>query len=91
MAVGLSPRADHQYTEEEWNEPALKEVNDLGKKASGLAKYSASKTLAEKGVSGFYLSLLAPTVVSQAAWKVYNEKKGSINWDLTTLDPPYAS
>jgi hypothetical protein len=50
--VGLTPRAERQYTEEEWNEPALKEVRELGKEASGLAKYSASKTLAEKGGFG---------------------------------------
>ena len=52
MGVGLSARAE-KYTEEEWNEPALKEVRELGKEASGIAKYSASKTLAEKGASGF--------------------------------------
>ena len=51
-AVGLTLRAERQYTEEEWNEPALKEVRELGKEASGRAKYSASKTLAEKGRSG---------------------------------------
>ena len=53
VGVGLAPRAGHPYTEEEWNEPVLKEVKDLGKEASGIAKYSASKTLAERGGSVF--------------------------------------
>jgi nucleoside-diphosphate-sugar epimerase len=54
VSIGLSPRAESQRTEEDWNEPALKEVRELGKDASGLAKYSASKTLAEKGGSNFH-------------------------------------
>jgi hypothetical protein len=29
--------------------------------------------------------------VFEAAWEVYNENKGSIGWDLTTLNPPYVS
>jgi len=72
VAVGIAPRTGQQYTEEDWNEPALKEVRELGKEAAGIAKYSASKALAER-----------------AAWEVYNENKGSIGWDLTTLNPPY--
>jgi hypothetical protein len=54
VSIGLSPRAESQRTEGDWNEPALKEVRELGKGASGLAKYSASKTLAEKGGSDFH-------------------------------------
>jgi len=72
VAVGLDPEIGRQYTEEDWNEPHLKQVRELGKDATGGAKYSASKTLAER-----------------AAWEVYNRNKGSIGWDLTTLNPPY--
>ena len=54
VAVGLSPRPGRQYTEEEWNEPALKAVRELGKDADGFSKYSASKVLAERGWPGFY-------------------------------------
>lgn len=91
MAVNLTPRAGRPYTEEEWNEPALKEVKELGKKASGMAKYAASKTLAERGMSGFHLNSLVLMIAFQAAWEVYNANKGSIGWDLTTLNPPYVS
>ena len=58
VAIGLSRRAGRPYTEKDWNEPALKEVEDLGKKALGISKYAASKTLAERGTSEFYLRLL---------------------------------
>jgi len=36
-------------SEKDWNESAVNECEDKGKDASGLAKYGASKTLAEKG------------------------------------------
>ena len=51
VGVSLTRRPERQHTEEEWNEAALKEVRELGKEASGITKYSASKTLAEKGGS----------------------------------------
>jgi hypothetical protein len=54
VAVGLAPRPGRPYTEEEWNEPALKAVRELGKDAHGFDKYSASKALAERGWSGCY-------------------------------------
>ena len=62
-----------------------------GKEASGFAKYSASKTLAEKGRPGVGIHL--PTLIpfSQAAWEVYHRSKESVRWDLTTLNPPYVS
>jgi nucleoside-diphosphate-sugar epimerase len=59
VAVSLAPRPGRQYTEEEWNEPAVKAVRELGKDAHGLAKYSASKVLAERGWSGCYSVCLA--------------------------------
>ena len=91
VAVGLAPRAGHQYTEEEWNETAVAEVKGQGSQASGFSKYSASKTLAEKGRPGSYLCLAVLMSAFLAAWDVYNKNKGSIGWDMTTLNPPYVS
>ena len=56
-----------------------------------MAKYAASKALAERGMSGFHLNSLVLMIAFQAAWEVYNANKGSIGWDLTTLNPPYVS
>lgn len=39
------------YTEEDWNEFAVKQVRELGKAATGCWKYDASKVLAEQGTS----------------------------------------
>ena len=91
VAVGVSQQAGRQYTEEDWNEPAVERVEEMGKDATGMDKYSASKYYAEKGMSRFYLELVVLTAVSQVAWEIYNANKGSIAWDLTTLNPPYVS
>jgi len=91
VGIGFSPQAERPYSEEDWNEPALKAVRESGKEASGIAKYSASKTLAERGGSSFVLRPPVLTSVFQAAWEVYDGSKGSIGWDLTTLNPPYVS
>jgi len=45
---------DKLFTEEDWNEAALKEVKEQGDNSSGHAKYCASKTLAEKAAWEFY-------------------------------------
>ncbi len=37
------------FSEVDWNEQSIKEVEEQGKDAPGIAKYRASKTLAEKG------------------------------------------
>lgn len=39
------------YTEEDWNEFAVKQVRELGKAATGWWKYDASKVLAEQGTN----------------------------------------
>ena len=39
------------YTEEDWNESALKEVEEKGSQAGVQVIYSASKVLAERGAS----------------------------------------
>ncbi|OKL61381.1 hypothetical protein UA08_03127 [Talaromyces atroroseus] len=50
--------ADEEVTvsEEVWNEQRLEECNKLGKEASGLAKYSTSKLLAERAAWDFMQS-----------------------------------
>ncbi|THU98022.1 D-lactaldehyde dehydrogenase [Dendrothele bispora CBS 962.96] len=42
------------FSENDWNEPAIKEVEEKGRNASNPAKYRASKTLAEKAAWDFY-------------------------------------
>ena len=39
------------YTEEDWNENAVRLVKEIGKDASGMSKYNASKVLSEQGTS----------------------------------------
>jgi nucleoside-diphosphate-sugar epimerase len=48
-AIGNIPDSEKVYTEEDWNDAAIDAVKKDGKGASGGEKYSASKTLAEKG------------------------------------------
>jgi hypothetical protein len=48
-AVFGSPSNPPNYTEADWNKNAVAEVKEKGKNASNVAKYSASKTLAEQG------------------------------------------
>ncbi|PFH46935.1 hypothetical protein AMATHDRAFT_68786 [Amanita thiersii Skay4041] len=42
------------FSENDWNDQALDEVERLGRNASGLAKYRASKTLAERAAWDFH-------------------------------------
>ncbi|QKX60077.1 uncharacterized protein TRUGW13939_07219 [Talaromyces rugulosus] len=42
-------------SEKDWNDQRVEECERLGRDASGLSKYSASKTLAERAVWDFYL------------------------------------
>ncbi|KAH6904336.1 D-lactaldehyde dehydrogenase [Coprinopsis sp. MPI-PUGE-AT-0042] len=58
------------YNENDWNEDSIREVEAKGRDATGMAKYQASKTLAEK-----------------AAWRLYNEHKDKLRWDLTVIQP----
>ena len=52
VSVGIS-RTDPEYTEEDWNDLAVDDVKAKGKAANGFMKYSASKTLAERGAMNF--------------------------------------
>jgi nucleoside-diphosphate-sugar epimerase len=49
-AILQSGRFDKVYTEEDWNETSVKNINVSGRKAANSDKYLASKTLAEKGM-----------------------------------------
>ena len=49
VSVSNAPNPGKVYTEEDWNDDAISAVQIHGKGASGSEKYSASKTLAEKG------------------------------------------
>ncbi|KAK0448421.1 uncharacterized protein EV420DRAFT_1566683 [Desarmillaria tabescens] len=42
------------FSEVDWNEQSIKEVEEQGKNAPGIVKYRASKTLAEKAAWEFY-------------------------------------
>ncbi|KIL60770.1 hypothetical protein M378DRAFT_130340 [Amanita muscaria Koide BX008] len=44
----------HVFSENDWNDQSIVEVESLGRKASPMAKYRASKTLAEKAAWAFH-------------------------------------
>ncbi|THU93560.1 D-lactaldehyde dehydrogenase [Dendrothele bispora CBS 962.96] len=54
--AAITSHADHPVTinEKNWNDASVKECEEKGRNASGLAKYAASKTLAEKAGWDFY-------------------------------------
>ncbi|KAK0187889.1 D-lactaldehyde dehydrogenase [Armillaria mellea] len=70
-------------SEADWNEAPVKECEEKGRDASSLAKYSASKTLAEKGTSLPWLS------IQTSAWAFYEKHKPEIKWDISTINPPW--
>jgi nucleoside-diphosphate-sugar epimerase len=82
---------DKVFTEADFNEQAIEVVEKEGRKANGMDKYAASKTLAEKGVFRHLLSgnLCGAKRSYIAAWDFYHKNKASINWDLVVLTPPY--
>jgi hypothetical protein len=47
ISIGAGFRS---YNETDWNEDSIKEIEFKGRDATGMAKYQASKTLAEKGM-----------------------------------------
>ncbi|KAG6864909.1 hypothetical protein C0991_006438 [Blastosporella zonata] len=71
---------DKVFNELDWNELAVREINEHGDAASGLSKYCASKTFAEKG------ELLFKIIT---AWEFYEQNKASIKWDLSALNPTF--
>ncbi|KAH6904335.1 D-lactaldehyde dehydrogenase [Coprinopsis sp. MPI-PUGE-AT-0042] len=71
-AVMNSDPKQSVFTENDWNDAAVKNVEEKGVDAGGMAVYQASKTLAER-----------------AAWDLWKENKDQLNWDITTLCPPF--
>ncbi|KAH9855692.1 D-lactaldehyde dehydrogenase [Lenzites betulinus] len=72
-APGDAPRV---YSEEDWNEVSVKEVETKGRAAAPMHKYRASKVLAERSAWEF----------------VEREKSklgGELGWDLVVLNPPF--
>ncbi|KAI0367230.1 NAD-P-binding protein [Pilatotrama ljubarskyi] len=54
-AAVLTPSSEpHVFSEADWNEASIKEVQEKGRDAAGAAKYRASKTLAERAAWEFY-------------------------------------
>ncbi|KAG9048856.1 methylglyoxal reductase (NADPH-dependent) gre2 [Tulasnella sp. UAMH 9824] len=51
--VDMSRQTFYKYTEADWNDNCVKEVNERGAAATPLAKYNAAKTLAERAVWDF--------------------------------------
>ncbi|OCH88518.1 NAD-P-binding protein [Obba rivulosa] len=53
-AAVLDPSAPRLFSEADWNESSIAEVRAQGRDATGIAKYRASKTLAERAAWEFY-------------------------------------
>ena len=54
-AAVLTPAPDPRtFSEENWNEASIVEVKEKGKDATAIAKYRASKTLAERAAWDFW-------------------------------------
>jgi hypothetical protein len=85
MNFGPNPQT---LTEKDWNDQAVKELEELGRQASPRAKYMAAKTLGERGTylyggSFYFADCLA------AAWDFVKKHQSEIKWDVTTLCPPW--
>ena len=52
----MPPSEPTVFSELDWNEDAIKDVQALGNKASPMSIYCASKSLAEKGI--LYLNII---------------------------------
>ena len=89
------------FSEQDWNLSAIKEVEDSEKgnnsPPSPSVVYRASKTLAEKGASGFLnilsfsLHLNGRCFMQSAAWDFYEQHKSQIKWDIAVINPPFVS
>ncbi|KAK7036575.1 hypothetical protein VNI00_011508 [Paramarasmius palmivorus] len=76
-------------TEADWNDKRIKEVEEKGKDAHGLTKYSASKTLAEKGIGSVIQSLPSGFSPVIAFWQFYEQHRSEVQWDVVVLNPPW--
>ena len=67
--------APNVWTDKDWNETDVKEVKAKGRGASPIAKYQASKALAERA--------------AWDAYTAEKGKEGGAKWDLVSLCPPW--
>jgi hypothetical protein len=58
MAAVLRDKGGEPWTEDDWNDDAVKAVEERGEAAGVLTMYGASKTLAEKGKTIVTLPIL---------------------------------
>ena len=78
------------YTEEDWADDAVKEVEEKKTSARGMSMYSASKVLAERGTSRW--GLCAKRIFKltwsclTAAWDFHAEHEHEIGWDVVAID-----
>ncbi|KAH6904344.1 D-lactaldehyde dehydrogenase [Coprinopsis sp. MPI-PUGE-AT-0042] len=73
--VNLPPPAG-VFTERDWNDDAIKHVEEKGDAANPGIVYCASKTLAERAER-----------FPQAAWSFIDKNKNGISWDLAVVNP----
>ncbi|KAK7047940.1 hypothetical protein VNI00_006268 [Paramarasmius palmivorus] len=74
--VDSVPSTVISVSEDDWNEADVKRCEQLGKDASGLAKYSASKVLAERALWDWHEKHKNSTVTP-------------CTWDISVLNPPW--
>lgn len=83
------------FSEADWDDQAVEEVEKKGRAASNAHKYRASKTLAERGVCRVILSSLVIQLIvatqNPAAWDFVKKHQSEIGWDLSVINPPLIS
>ncbi|KAJ3820713.1 hypothetical protein F5880DRAFT_1615323 [Lentinula raphanica] len=88
LEVDPKPRT---FTEENWNNQSVTQIERDGKNNLPITKYRASKTLAERGgcsTSRFNISSSRVVSFTVAAWKFVEDNKAIIEWDLVVMNPP---
>jgi hypothetical protein len=73
-----------QYTEADWNEDSIKEVEQKGKDTPGSESYRASKTLAERALWSELVLVYRQVQVLMVEF--VDEEKPS--WDAVAICPP---
>ena len=77
-------------SELDWNNQAVREVEEKGRDAHPFMKYRASKTLAERGEpENDEIRRNSTNFSMLAAWDFHATNKDKISWDLTVILPPY--
>ncbi|KAH9896115.1 NAD-P-binding protein [Cubamyces lactineus] len=92
------------YTEEDWNESAVRLVREIGKDASGISKYNASKVLSEQAAWRYYrenkdalpyeLSVIAPGWIlgplpdEPPSPSAFSTPSAKLEWEQLFATPP---